>query len=256
MLHYFNRYCKNLFQDHDFCLTCTSLSNGVFLSALSTSPAADGDCKRWEAKRDGKKPIRPEEETEIPSPLAHFDLLYRTIYIKPKHHVYIFFSASLSLSPLLLFSVGSPLLPPLHAVFFLYPQGAGCMHKHRGSLSFKWPSLKIAPFFYFFFSTELFLFLFLKALRGTCGLIWCCNSCLGIRCVRWWISFCCIIHVKWLIRLCRWLFGLYGHLKLTVFSVVISFWRKSSPTLIIYNVWNLSIDECKAHLRQISFLIM
>ena len=108
----FQLLLQNLFQDYDFCPTCTSLSNGVFLSALSTSPAADGDCKRWEAKRDGKKKIKPEEGTEIPPPLAHFDLLYRTIYIKPKHHVYIFFSASLSLSPLLLFSVGSPLLSP------------------------------------------------------------------------------------------------------------------------------------------------
>lgn len=39
--------------------------------------------------------------------------------------------------------------PPPHSVFFLYPQGDSCMQKHCGSLSFKTPSLKIAPFFFF-----------------------------------------------------------------------------------------------------------
>lgn len=45
----------------------------------------------------------------------------------------------------------TPPLPPL----FLYPEGTGCMQKHCGSLSFKTPFLKIAPFFFsFFFSSQ------------------------------------------------------------------------------------------------------
>lgn len=144
-----------------------SLSNGVFLSSLSTSPAADGDCERWEAERDGKKPIRPEIGTEIPPPIAHFDLLYQTIYIKPKHHVYIFFSASLSLSPLLLFFLWALLSSPLSSPRCVFSLSSGSrLHAQALWITELQETISKNCSVFFFFP-----FLFHKALRGTGGLI-------------------------------------------------------------------------------------
>lgn len=141
---------------------------------------------RQEAEREGKRRLKPQGDTgtALLLPLATLTFYTEESILRP--NTLSIFTLPLTARALCAltctFSCSSSSIcpPPLSpSCVFFYPLGDSCMQKHCGSVSFKTPSLKIAPLLQCFSETQ----------SGTGGLMCEHNSCL-------WLDVCVSERIK------------------------------------------------------------
>lgn len=158
-------------------------------------PFVDGDDVRM--RQQEKKRWRPERRDSFPPSPRHFDLLYRTIYIKTERPVYIFFlhhsPSHLSSSSFFLFALSpppSPSLPllcllPLPTLCFSLSSGRRLHAKALWITELQDTRSKNCSIFP--------RSVFLERWEGRAARYDAAISPLWLCCMRTWISFWCII---------------------------------------------------------------